>query len=129
MPWAPHHTLALHAGGGLAIGNYPNRGYFYTGGFVNLPLISAYTKGVFQGGFVLRGYPALQFYGEEYQLYNAEYRFPILTVDHGPSTLPIYWGGSAAPFSPTTAGHSPTSMPPSGRTSSIWESAPSCGSS
>jgi Omp85 superfamily domain/WD40-like Beta Propeller Repeat len=92
MPWARHHTLALHAAGGMATGSYPSRGYFYVGGFVDVPLVTAYTRGVFQGGFVLRGYPPLSFGGEEYQLYNTEYRFPILTIDHGLSTLPIFVG-------------------------------------
>jgi hypothetical protein len=92
MPWAEHHTLALHAAGGVATGNYPNRGYFYLGGFTDVPIVTAYTQGIFQGGFVIRGYPPFQFSGEEYQLYNAEYRFPILTIDHGLSTLPIFAG-------------------------------------
>jgi outer membrane protein assembly factor BamA len=45
---------------------------------------------IFQGGFVLRGYEPVSFIGSQYHLANAEYRFPIATVDSGVSTLPFF---------------------------------------
>jgi hypothetical protein len=90
MPWSRHHTIAVHAEGGVAAGDYPYRGLFYTGGFTDTPIINAFTQGAVQGAFVLRGYSPGDESGNEYQLFNAEYRFPIATVDHGLSTLPVF---------------------------------------
>lgn len=91
MPWANHHTLALAASGAAAVGTYPRRGLFYTGGFVtDRPLLDSYTDGVRQGGFVLRGYEPVAFIGSQYNLANAEYRFPIVYADRGLATLPIF---------------------------------------
>ena len=39
---------------------------------------------------MLRGYPALSFSGSQYHLFNAEYRFPILNLDRGLSTMPFF---------------------------------------
>ncbi len=96
MPWLKHHTLALHVGGGTSGGNYPGRGLFYVGGFVDLPLVDVVRNSLIQGGIVLRGYPVVEEAGANYALFNAEYRFPILNVDRGISTLPVFlnriWG-------------------------------------
>ena len=43
-----------------------------------------------QGGIQLRGYPVVAEAGNDYALFNAEYRFPIVNVDRGPSTLPVF---------------------------------------
>lgn len=91
MPWANHHTLALAASGAAAVGTYPRRGLYYTGGFVtDASLITAYQDGIRQGGFVLRGYEPVAFIGSQYNLVNAEYRFPILYADRGIQTLPAF---------------------------------------
>jgi len=91
MPWANHHTLALAASGAAAVGSYPRRGLYYTGGFVtDRPILDSYTDGVRQGSFVLRGYPPVAFIGSQFNLMNAEYRFPLLFADRGISTLPIF---------------------------------------
>jgi outer membrane protein assembly factor BamA len=91
MPWANHHTLAVAASGAAAVGSYPRRGLYYTGGFVtNLPLLDAYTDGVRQGAFVLRGYEPVSFIGSQYNLLNAEYRFPVVYADRGVATLPVF---------------------------------------
>jgi hypothetical protein len=92
MPWPGHHTLALRVNGAVAGGNFPYNGAYYVGGFdfaaESFP--SALLSGVFNGAFVLRGYPAGAYSGSQYLLLNSEYRFPIVFVDHGVSTLPIY---------------------------------------
>ena len=90
MPWAEHHALALHVGGGTSGGNYPGRGLYYVGGYVDLPLIDTVRNNLIQGGIVLRGYPVVAEAGSSYGLFNAEYRFPIRNVDRGPSTLPFF---------------------------------------
>ena len=90
MPWLRHHVLALHGGGGLAVGDYPGRSAFYVGGFVDVPFTDTIQKQVIQGGFVLRGYDPVVVFGSQYVLGNAEYRFPVLNIDRGLSTLPIF---------------------------------------
>ncbi len=90
MPWLRHHVLALHGGGGLAVGDYPGKSAFYVGGFVDVPFTDTIQKQVIQGGFVLRGYDPVVVYGSQFVLANAEYRFPIVNIDRGVSTLPVF---------------------------------------
>ncbi len=89
-PWLDHHVLALAVSGGSSGGSYPRRGLYSTGGFADKPVLDAYTSGLFQSAFVLRGYEPGRFVGSEYALFNAEYRFPLLEVQRGISTLPIF---------------------------------------
>lgn len=90
LPWLSHHTLALHAGGATSTGNYPRRGLYHVGGFVDTTMQDVFNNTIFQGGFVLRGYEPVSFIGSQYHLFNAEYRFPIVNVDRGLSTLPAF---------------------------------------
>jgi hypothetical protein len=90
MPWLRHHVLALHVGGGASGGNNGGRGPFYIGGFIDLPVVNVVQNSLIQGGIQLRGYPVVAEVGHYYGLANAEYRFPILNVDRGPSTLPVF---------------------------------------
>ncbi|HEY5146120.1 MAG TPA: hypothetical protein VII82_05110 [Polyangiaceae bacterium] len=90
MPWFQHHALALHVSGGASGNNRGGRGPFYVGGFVDLPVVDVVRNSLIQGGIVLRGYPVVAEFGNYYGLVNAEYRFPIVEVDRGPSTLPIF---------------------------------------
>ncbi|HEY1956294.1 MAG TPA: hypothetical protein VGH28_11795 [Polyangiaceae bacterium] len=93
-PWLRHHVLALHAGGGMIGGSFPG-GPFYVGGFVDLgpqDQVTSFLNGgsfLYQSGFALRGYPVAVQTGAYYGLFNAEYRFPIVNIDRGLSTLPI----------------------------------------
>jgi hypothetical protein len=96
MPWLQHHTLALAGSAAAAVGSYPRRGYYFTGGFVDLSprqVIDAFDTGIHQGGFVLRGYAPAQFIGTHFNLVNAEYRFPIVYADRGVGTLPVFLRG------------------------------------
>ena len=91
MPWLSHHVLALHVGGGASGGDQAGVGSFYVGGFVDYPVIDTVRNFLIQRGWlVLRGYPAFVEIGPYYALMNAEYRFPIVNIDRGPSTLPIF---------------------------------------
>ena len=90
MPWLNHHSLALHAGGGTSGGSFPGRGAFYVGGFVDLPVVDTVRNLLIQGGFTLRGYEPVAVAGRSYALTNAEYRFPIVNIDRGDSTLPVF---------------------------------------
>jgi Tol biopolymer transport system component len=91
MPWLKHHVLALHAGGGASGGNQAGVGSFYVGGFVDYPVIDTVRNYLVQPGWlVLRGYPVEVEIGPYYALTNAEYRFPIVNIDRGPSSLPFF---------------------------------------
>lgn len=90
MPWLKHHSLALHAGAGTSGGAFPGRGAFYVGSFVDLPLVDTVRNLLIQGGITLRGYPPVIEAGRSYTLGNIEYRFPIINIDRGPSTLPVF---------------------------------------
>ncbi|HEV8245715.1 MAG TPA: hypothetical protein VGP93_08100 [Polyangiaceae bacterium] len=105
LPWGHHHVAALALSGGAAVGTYPRYGLYSTGGFADQTPFDAFTTGLRQSSFVLRGYNPGQFVGRQYNLLNAEYRFPLLYADRGISTLPIFlrtisgtlfadWGGA-----------------------------------
>jgi hypothetical protein len=98
MPWLSHHVLALALSGGAAVGSYPRRGLYAVGGFHDLPVLDAYTSGILQSSFVLRGYAPSQFVGRQFNLLNAEYRFPIVYADRGLSTLPVFLRGVSGNF-------------------------------
>jgi hypothetical protein len=93
MPWLRHHVLASSVGAGAASGTYPNRGYFFTGGFTEQDLVEDFQSGIRQSAFVLRGYEPGQFVGRRFFLLNSEYRFPIWYAERGVSTLPVFFGG------------------------------------
>ncbi|MGZ3451542.1 MAG: BamA/TamA family outer membrane protein [Polyangiales bacterium] len=90
MPWLQHHVFALHAQGGASTGNFARRGAFALGGFTDIPLPDAIRNLLIQPGIALRGYKPGSFFGDAFQLFNAEYRFPLLDVDRGYQTLPIF---------------------------------------
>jgi hypothetical protein len=90
MPWARHHVLGLHASTGISGGGYLGEQLFYVGGMVDYPLIDTVLYSATNGSFALRGYPVLAEAGSDYALFNAEYRFPIVNVDRGISTLPVF---------------------------------------
>jgi len=90
MPWLDHHVLALALSGGTGSGTYPRRGLFSIGGFDDLPVIDGFTSNLQQSAFRLRGYEASQFFGNDFNLLNVEYRFPIWYADRGISTLPAF---------------------------------------
>jgi outer membrane protein assembly factor BamA len=90
LPWFRYHVLAANLSGGTSAGSYPSRGLFFTGGFAEENVIDTFESGIRQSAFVLRGYRPGQFVGQQFNLVNAEYRFPILFADRGVSTLPVF---------------------------------------
>ncbi|MCA9665635.1 MAG: PD40 domain-containing protein [Myxococcales bacterium] len=91
MPWHKDHTLALRYGGGIGSGDSSRRGLFFIGGFPEQNIIQAVIDLAPLGGNYLRGYAPGEFFGEQYHLWNLEYRFPLFNIERGPSTLPIYF--------------------------------------
>jgi outer membrane protein assembly factor BamA len=90
MPWLSHHALALGLSAGIGGGSYP---LFQTGGFADQSPFDAVRSGLRQTAFVLRGFPYGAFAGRQYNLANLEYRFPIVWIERGVSTLPAFVHG------------------------------------
>jgi len=111
MPWPGHQTIALRAAGAVAAGDRARGSLFFAGGydFVNNGPLDTLVSRVYDGAFVLRGYPGGSFAGNQYLLTTVEYRAPIYKVNWGPGTVPIFlrridaaafadWGGAFDDF-------------------------------
>lgn len=99
MPWHPDHTLSTTLRSGLSTGNLGFRGTYYVGGYVDLPLLDGLTPNLFQGGFLLRGYPPGAYAGRQFHLGSLEYRLPLWHPEAGISTLPLFFNRlSMVPF-------------------------------
>ncbi len=96
MPWARHHVLAL--GTTLAASSGPAEGGYALGGYQDSPLLTSILNGSAQSRLTLRGYSSGQFQGSRLLLMQTEYRFPVLWVDRGLSTLPAFLHGISAAF-------------------------------
>lgn len=95
LPWSwdgqpLHHALALRLSGGVGSGAIGPRSLFSLGGFGGgdplrdlINLSTAPTR-------ILRGYFPGSFYGAAYALGTAEYRLPLVDVEAGLWTLPLY---------------------------------------
>jgi Omp85 superfamily domain/WD40-like Beta Propeller Repeat len=94
VPWPSkylrHHTLALNLGAGMSAGNYPGRGNYFIGAFSDTAILDTIRNVLVQSGVVLRGYPPGLLSGSYFTLGNLEYRFPIVNIDWGPSSLPFF---------------------------------------
>ena len=100
------NVLQLSYGGGIGTGNLSRRGLFFLGGFGDNPTLSsvvlcAVTVPVRRtlsqigpqcpgGTPSLRGYSPGAVYGDQFHVASAEWRFPILELEKGVSTLPVY---------------------------------------
>ena len=96
MPWLRHHVLALAVQAATAGGSVAGGGFYGLGGLTPQSVgevVDAFETGLRQSSFVLRGYKPGAFAGSQLNLFKAEYRFPILYVDRGLSTLPAFLRG------------------------------------
>jgi Tol biopolymer transport system component len=92
-PWARLHAIALLTGGGFGIGD--TRDFFNLGGYYAQDVLRSVLLNQYQYA-VLRGYPSSYVSGDSYLLLSAEYRAPLLWIEHGYNTFPFYlrriWG-------------------------------------
>jgi hypothetical protein len=65
-------------------------GGYSLGGYQDSQLLRSMLEGAAQDRMSLRGYPSGRFRGNRLLLGQAEYRFPLLFVDRGYSTLPVF---------------------------------------
>jgi outer membrane protein assembly factor BamA len=87
--WA-HHVLALRYAAGVSLGDGEHLGVFQLGGFPQVSLVEGLADPVILGGQALRGYAAGDRAGSQFHLVQLEYRFPIVRLNRGVLTLPVY---------------------------------------
>jgi hypothetical protein len=94
MPWGPkwlrNHVLSLSYAGGISGGDLRRRGLFFLGGYPEQDLLRAIYDFSRPGGAPLRGYPYGSELGDQYHVFNFEYRFPIYWIERGFQTFPLY---------------------------------------
>lgn len=89
LPWLSHHVLALHAAGGIGWSESRRRGLFALAGVQFVSPIDAIMEEVRAPSVALRGFAPFSRVGNQFHLFNAEYRFPLLNVGRGLYTFPV----------------------------------------
>jgi hypothetical protein len=90
-PIWPRHVLALFLDGQITVSDRRDPRRYAIGG--NTPQ-DVFTSAVFQAqrrAFVVRGFPPNVSSGSQFQIGKLSYRFPILDLDHGFSTVPLFF--------------------------------------
>jgi hypothetical protein len=88
----------LALGASLAASEGSATGGYSLGGYQESPLLNSILNGIPQSRLSLRGYASGQFEGSHLVLLQSEYRFPLLWVDHGLATLPVFLRGFSGAF-------------------------------
>lgn len=90
-PWLPNHVGVFRVDGGLLHTQKGAAGRFGLGGFGPQDVLTDLILQRPRAAFVLHGFPPGAFRGSHYQVWRLQYRFPILDLDHGLSTLPVFF--------------------------------------
>lgn len=91
LPWLDRHVLAATVTGGYITSNFRDQSFFTMGGN---SLQNLFQSAVFQGSsstLVVRGYPAAVQSGSKYLVSSLQWRFPLLDLERGFSTTPLYF--------------------------------------
>lgn len=91
LPLFEHHVIAFRYGGGVSGGDLERVGVFGVGGFPLVAPIAGLGSPVILGGVALRGYAPNDRIGTQFHLGQLEYRFPIVRINAGVLTLPLYF--------------------------------------
>lgn len=86
LPWAENHVFALRAAGGWNFGDDIFQGVFRLGSATGEGVGTEYTPYL----LTLRGLPNITFSGEGGMLFSGEYRLPLVDVQRGLGTGPIF---------------------------------------
>ncbi len=90
--WAKNHVLRLNYTGGIGGGDLQHRGIFYLGGFaMGDDFLRALLFGTSSASGSLRGYQPNILYGDQMHLLSMDYVFPIVWLERGYETLPLYF--------------------------------------
>jgi hypothetical protein len=88
MPYKQHHVIALRLAGGYAWSNFQRRGYYNVGGYPDQDILMDFINQTQASSVALRGYPPGVAWGDQFYLFNVEYRLPLLSIFRGFRTLP-----------------------------------------
>lgn len=95
-----HHVLALRAAGGIGTLSRGEAGFYAIGGypmFDPVTFVTSLPALAYGTSTPLRGYAPSARTGSAFYQGNIEYRFPIVQIDRGITTIPVYlarlWGG------------------------------------
>lgn len=91
LPLFDHHVLAFRYGGGVSGGDLDRVGVFGVGGYPVLAPLAGLDSPVQLGGVALRGYAPNDRVGTQFHLAQLEYRLPIVRLNRGVLTLPLYF--------------------------------------
>jgi outer membrane protein assembly factor BamA len=91
LPWVDEHVIALRLAGGITTGELSRSGVYFLGGFPEQDILRSIFESTRVGGVFLRGYPLGVVYGNQYHLFNFEYRMPLFNIERGLSSLPLYF--------------------------------------
>jgi hypothetical protein len=97
LPWL-QHVFALHLEGGIGRTNFRPRPLFFLGGIPAQDLLQAAVGGARSGNRYLRGYDPFRFSGNTYGLLKLEYRLPIVEIERGIDTAPLFFRRLTAAF-------------------------------
>jgi hypothetical protein len=94
MPWGNrflrNHVLWLSYSGGVSGGEAGHHNNFFLGGYPSQNLLQSIYDFSRPGSASLRGYGFASQFGDQFHVLNAEYRFPIMWIEKGVETFPIY---------------------------------------
>ena len=88
--WLRNHVLWLSYSGGVSGGEAGHHNNFFLGGYPQQNLLSSIYDFSRPGSASLRGYGYASQFGDQFHVLNAEYRFPILWIERGVETFPVY---------------------------------------
>ncbi len=92
MPWLRNHVLAVRFVLGATVGTRIAQRTFRIGGpFGDSPFVSLPDR-----YYALRGYPTSSMRGDHLWLTSLEYRFPVLRIERGFATAPLWLRGISA---------------------------------
>ena len=84
---SPHHVIAIRSGGGVSTGERSLQRVFRLGGSAPAPDVLDFGRDVFAW---LRGFPVDTFAGSRVAAASVEYRWPVLRIQRGFGTWPIF---------------------------------------
>lgn len=89
VPGLGNHVVAAYLIGGATFDDRPGS-LFFLGGFVNRSLLDDLLTGRRSAGGTLRGFPIGHVVGDGLAALTLEYRLPLLEIERGLETLPVF---------------------------------------
>lgn len=94
IPWRSrlmrNHVLWLAYGGGVSGGQAGHHPQFFLGGYPQQNLLQSIYDFSRPGSASLRGFGFASVYGDQFHVVNVEYRFPLVWIERGIETFPLY---------------------------------------